>query len=714
MAGLSSKVGLPDEGVVPCQRAAHATVMIDLFEMIMFGGALVGGSIAKEQLYHLKVIEPNKAQWSEVKTAGEKPKARYGHSLVFSKPILILFGGSTGSETLNDVWSLNLANKAFAWEKIAFSAPFPSPRVYHHADVCTYGGASGMIIVYGGRDSENRTLNEVWGLRKHRNGKWDWVTPPQTNSAEAAPMGRYQHRSLFFGTLMVNIGGKISDGFCNSLISVYDYEHNKWYAVSGPECFRHICWIYKGKLYVQGGLNNANKIFNNGDIMIFNLSDIFKEYPDLSKKIQEYLQNSAITSSAILSNGSSRSASPTQEGGSRPSTNQNRPSASFPKESIPQIKQDVEIKVRLPNKTGQTKTKQLDIADQFIDKLLRPKTYLNLAPDAEFNFNVEQILELTAQALSIVEKQPIVVNVESPAKVFGDIHGQYSDLMRFFDLWGAPCNPEDEYMLNDNYSYVFLGDYVDRGNHSLETICLLMALKVKFPESIHLLRGNHEDIWINKSFGFYDECEKRLQETPDLPESVFNRINNFFEYLPLAGIIDDTILCIHGGIGSSLKSVEQIRQITRPLEVIHEVSTQLEKLVVDILWSDPTDNDTELGIQQNVVRDPHGTGNIVKFGPDIVQTFLKANKLSKIIRAHECVMDGFERFAGGDLITVFSATDYCGKHKNAGAILVIAKNHQINPKLIYPQMQQANWIEEGEGGYRAPTPPRWHGQPQSY
>ena len=148
--------------------------------------------------------------------------------------------------------------------------------------------------------------------------------------------------------------------------------------------------------------------------------------------------------------------------------------------------------------------------------------------------------------------------------------------------------------------------------------------------------------------------------------------------------------------------------------MVHEVTTALEKLVVDILWSDPTENDSELGIQPNHVRDPHGTGNIVKFGPDVVQAFLKKNKLSKILRAHECVLDGFERFAGGDLITVFSATDYCGKHKNAGAILVISKNFVINPKLIYPSIQANNWIENGDQSFRPPTPPRWQPTPQNY
>ena len=92
----------------------------------------------------------------------------------------------------------------------------------------------------------------------------------------------------------------------------------------------------------------------------------------------------------------------------------------------------------------------------------------------------------------------MVLKVDAPVKVFGDIHGQYIDLMRFFDLWGTP----DENGDIESYDYLFLGNYVDRGNHSLETICLLMALKIKFPDKIHLLRGNHEDKWINNAFGF--------------------------------------------------------------------------------------------------------------------------------------------------------------------------------------------------------------------
>lgn len=708
---------------------------IDTDQIMMFGGAVVGGKIAQEQLFDLRVVDDARAVWTEVKVNGERPGPRYGHSLTFAKPNLIVFGGSNGSETMNDTWCLNIANSLFQWVKLDIQGIIPSPRVYHSADLCQFGGANGMIIIFGGRNIKNQTLNEVWGLRRHRDGKWDWTRPPE-KSDQHVQLDRYQHRSIFYGSLMFNIGGKINDTICNNFISVYDYEHNKWYTANGPECFRHVCWIYKDKVFVHGGLDSKNKILGRGQVQQYAMADLFKDFPELVKKMVSFQDLFAQQASALSTRSASQSSAlsgvstGSSISGDRQAANLQRltgtlantapvpPPAPQPAQSLSRspIQPQEEIMVILPKMSRQTAQKPStgnDIASYFIEHLLRPKTYVNLAPDVEFPFKPEEITDLVMQAQEIVEKQPMLIRIEAPAKVFGDIHGQYSDLMRFFDLWGAPCNPEEgKINIDDNYNYVFLGDYVDRGNHSLETICLLLALKVKFPNKIVLLRGNHEDRWINQSFGFYDECENRLQENPDLPDSVFNKINVLFEYFPLGCVIQDLILCLHGGIGSSLKRLDQIETIQRPLEVVHEVQTPLEKLVVDILWSDPTDSDSDLGIQANQVRDPHGTGNIVKFGPDIVKEFLARNKLDKIIRAHECVMDGFERFAGGDLLTVFSATDYCGKHKNAGAILTITKTFVISPKLIYPNMQQAVWIEQDEGGYRPPTPPRWSGNPQ--
>lgn len=351
-----------------------------------------------------------------------------------------------------------------------------------------------------------------------------------------------------------------------------------------------------------------------------------------------------------------------------------------------------------------------DLAMFFLDALMQPQVFMN-AEALKVSFKPDQIVSLCNLAEEIIVSQPMILQAKPPLKIFGDIHGQFTDLMSFFALFGSPHEGGKRKDI-DNFDYIFLGDFVDRGSHSLETMCLLLALKCLYPEQIHLIRGNHEDSQININFGFKDECADKLEEDPDDEKSVFTRINRLFDWLPLAALVEDKILCLHGGIGASLNTLEDIENIKRPLEVMHEVQDEESQVVLDILWSDPTESDSELGIYANHLRDPSETGNIVKFGPDRVQSFLKKNNLNMIIRAHECVMDGFERFAGGSLITVFSATDYCRKHKNAGAILIVKTNYEIVPKMIYPSSSNVNnWIEDEEAlKKRPPTPPRWKNQ----
>ena len=156
-----------------------------------------------------------------------------------------------------------------------------------------------------------------------------------------------------------------------------------------------------------------------------------------------------------------------------------------------------------------------------------------------------------------------------------------------------------------------------------------------------------------------------------------------------------------------MDTVSDIAALSRPLKVSQTPSTAKEQLVTDLLWSDPTDSDTVPGITLNQTRDPDGSGRIVKFGPDRVERFLAKNSpLQLIIRAHECVMDGFERFASGKLITVFSATDYCGHHKNAGALLFVKRDLTIVPKLIFPVDRTSGTWDAGSIQARPPTPPR--------
>ena len=155
-----------------------------------------------------------------------------------------------------------------------------------------------------------------------------------------------------------------------------------------------------------------------------------------------------------------------------------------------------------------------------------------------------------------------------------------------------------------------------------------------------LLRGNHEDRNVNRFLGFGEECTKRLGEDINLASSVWAKINDVFDQMPLAAIVCDKstqnkVFCVHGGIGSTAMKIEEIEKIQRPIQIsLGEIATQEQQLVVDLLWSDPTDTEDEAGIQPNVIRDPTGQNNIMKFGADRVEKFLKTNSMSLILRSH--------------------------------------------------------------------------------
>lgn len=245
-----------------------------------------------------------------------------------------------------------------------------------------------------------------------------------------------------------------------------------------------------------------------------------------------------------------------------------------------------------------------------------------------FHIKKEQVLELINEVAQVFQAQPMLIkNLKPPIKIFGNIHGDYTDLMRFFDIWRAPQETGDIC----SFDYVFLGNYVDRGTQSLEVICLLLALKLKYPRQIFLLRGNHEDRNVNKYLGFGQECAQRFNENIDDPNSVFQKINDLFEWMPLGAVILDKqtqnrILCIHGGIGNSIVRLEDIDKIQRPLRVnLGNITDTVQQMCMDILWSDPTANDEILGMQVNTVRDPQKQNNIMCYGPDIVDKFLKQN-----------------------------------------------------------------------------------------
>ncbi|URD86554.1 Nuclear transcription factor Y subunit [Musa troglodytarum] len=307
----------------------------------------------------------------------------------------------------------------------------------------------------------------------------------------------------------------------------------------------------------------------------------------------------------------------------------------------------------------------------------------------QFFLDCNEIADLCDSAERIFTSEPSVLQIKAPVKIFGDLHGQFGDLMRLFDEYGAPSTAGDIAYID----YLFLGDYVDRGQHSLETIALLLALKVEHPHNVHLIRGNHEAADINALFGFRTECIERMGERDGI--WTWHRINRLFNWLPLAALIEKKIICMHGGIGRSINHVEQIENLQRPITM--ETGSVV---LMDLLWSDPTENDSVEGLRPNA----RGPGL-----PDRVMEFCNNNDLQLIVRAHECVMDGFERFAQGTA-------------NNAGAILVLGRDLVVVPKLIHPLPPAVSspeaspehhiedtWMQELNAN-RPPTPTR--GRPQ--
>ncbi|KAL8057912.1 hypothetical protein ABFX02_04G214600 [Erythranthe guttata] len=345
------------------------------------------------------------------------------------------------------------------------------------------------------------------------------------------------------------------------------------------------------------------------------------------------------------------------------------------------------------------------VAKKVIAHLLKPRGW-KPPVRRQFFLDCNEIADLCDCAERIFASEPSVLQLKAPIKIFGDLHGQFGDLMRLFDEYGSPSTAGDIAYID----YLFLGDYVDRGQHSMETISLLLALKVEHPHQVHLIRGNHEAADINALFGFRIECIERMGERDGI--WTWHRINRLFNWLPLAALIEKKIICMHGGIGRSINHVEQIENIQRPIAM--EAGSIV---LMDLLWSDPTENDSVEGLRPNA----RGPG-LVTFGPDRVMEFCNNNDLQLIVRAHECVMDGFERFAQGHLITLFSATNYCGTANNAGAILVLGRDLVVVPKLIHPlppaisspetspeRLIEDTWMQELNAN-RPPTPTR--GRPQ--
>lgn len=324
--------------------------------------------------------------------------------------------------------------------------------------------------------------------------------------------------------------------------------------------------------------------------------------------------------------------------------------------------------------------------DSELDEIIYHVLFSSINNFTKINHDIPLITveNLITSTKSLFDSEEIMLNLQFPIVVVGDIHGNLYDLIRIFDKCGYP--PETKYL--------FLGDYVDRGSHSIEVLLLLFALKNKFPEHIYMLRGNHETLRISKAYGLYQECKNKYNK------DLFYQFNILFMSLPITALINNSIFCVHGGISPHLHDLEEFRKLAKPHQIIND------SIFGDLLWSDPS-----LSVQ-GFARNSRGCG--VLFSKESVETFLDENNLKLLIRSHEKCSAGYKwTFKKSRCLTIFSSTDYCG-HNNNGLVVSISADSNIKKAVFSPLPPEEKyhkvvnypcWLLERKNDFLLKSPP---------
>eukprot|EP01080_Neovahlkampfia_damariscottae_P002464 gene2464-3174_t len=326
----------------------------------------------------------------------------------------------------------------------------------------------------------------------------------------------------------------------------------------------------------------------------------------------------------------------------------------------------------------ETEGKSVDYTKRMVPNVPIPlvKTYLKIQDlhneDGEIQFEVlkkhllnegriekKLAIEIIKKAAVLFAKEPNLLYMQEPVTVCGDIHGQFYDLVKLFDISGDPKNEQ----------YLFLGDYVDRGAFGIECVFLLFCYKIMYPKTFIMLRGNHECRHLTTYFNFKKECLYKYDE------DIYNNVMVAFDALPLAVILNDKFLCVHGGLSPDIVTIDDIYDIDRFIE------TPATGPMCDLLWSDPMNDDEEMLIdEENMFQYNELRGCSFTYSYLAVETFLKNNNLLSVIRAHEAQDNGYKLYKADPvtqfpmIICIFSAPNYCDAYRNKAAIIKFESN----------------------------------------
>lgn len=309
-------------------------------------------------------------------------------------------------------------------------------------------------------------------------------------------------------------------------------------------------------------------------------------------------------------------------------------------------------------------------------------------------FNVDEIIHKVVNYKTVSEKivfklmykiqelllpENNLLILQSPIVICGDIHGQFDDLIKLFQISDGTTSADiSSFEFGCEQKYLFMGDYVDRGHYSLNTFLLLCCLKIKCPNKIFMLRGNHESRKVSYTYGFYNEIILNYGNP-----GVWNLCNDVFDLLPMGAVIDNDIFCVHGGLSPDLNLIGRISTHNRKAEIPEDGP------FADLCWSDPDDVD-------EFIKSSRGSGYL--FGEKQVEMFNRVNKLRFVCRSHQLAQKGFQKYYGKlnyepdfKLITVWSAPNYAYRSGNLASVMKLRFPNQKDPCYLKIFDQDKNY-----------------------
>lgn len=348
--------------------------------------------------------------------------------------------------------------------------------------------------------------------------------------------------------------------------------------------------------------------------------------------------------------------------------------------------------------------------------------YMNISTNYEINSDIEEkmyinnvlsyseIMGLCDRVVQIIRSENSLIRIKgsNSVRIFGGIHGQLIDLLYFFEHFSWPHFHRGDIL---SMKYVFLGNYVDGGKFSLEVLSILFSLKIMFPDKIFLLRGKHEDTSINSTFGFHLECKQKFGANG---EAIWERINDVFEFLSISALINHQVLCIHSGIGKSIRSIEHLSDILKPIHVKSEEIfdknnvnrlSLIDRHVFDCLWSEIVEKnnfDKSLSDQIDEIEEHTKDSNIFEqntcYSSCDIEDFMNKNSIKLIVRTSDYCKRGYRYNMNDRVISLVSATNFCNNFCNDAAVLVITPG--INNELIqYNQIIKCESIDNSFGWF---------------